>query len=222
MTEHSPGAQVSKAPSRVLSIPNITSFQLYLKYSLLISVLFVMCYGLCNYLTDYRFNRHALYWDWELAIPFVPWMIWGYASMLVLFLFPVFQLDTQRIHRLGMQLIVAILLATGCFLIFPAELGFSRALPEGGYQAVYRFIFMIDYPYNLVPSLHIVFSSLIILALLETATPSWKPIYLAWLVIIGVSVILVHQHHLLDVASGLLLALFSRFIIGRLRFAVLA
>lgn len=216
MTENNPQKEFNRTATRVFSIPAYTNILLYIKYSLFIEVLFITCYGLSNYLAEKQFNRLALYWDWELAIPFVPWLIWGYASMLVLFLFPVFQLDAQGIHRLGRQLIMGIVIATGCFLIFPAELGYTRVLPELGYQAIYQFIFRVDYPYNLVPSLHVVLSSLILLAIMESAPPIWWSVYFVWLVIICLSVVLVHQHHLIDVVSGLLLALFCRFMIGKL------
>lgn len=191
---------------RPLRMPTYRAGALYLKYCLIIDVCFLVIYGGCNWLTDQRTDQLALFFDWELSIPFVPSMIWGYGSMLVLFLFPLFQLEEADMPCLGRQILLALPIAAICFLFFPAELGFTRPDYVEGYNRVFQFIYAIDYPYNLVPSLHIVFSALIIFALMEVSNPLWRAVYGIWLSVISVSVVLVHQHHLADVASGYVLA----------------
>jgi membrane-associated phospholipid phosphatase len=72
-------------------------------------------------------------------------------------------------------------------------------------------MFSIDLPHNMAPALHVVFSALILFAALDASrlTPT-KILWWSWLILICASTILVHQHHLLDVISGLAMATLSR------------
>lgn len=195
---------------RRLSWPSYSAAKTYLKYCVSIDIAFLVIYGVCNWWTSQRSARLAVYFDWELSIPLVPAMIWGYGSMFVLFLFPLFQLGEDGLRRLGQQILLALPIAGLSFLLFPVELGFARPDYVPGYNGIYQFIYAIDYPHNLVPSLHIVFSTLILAAMMDVAAPLWRWGYAVWLAVISISVVLVHQHHLADVFSGYLLAWFCR------------
>jgi membrane-associated phospholipid phosphatase len=68
----------------------------------------------------------------------------------------------------------------------------------------------VDAPHNLVPSLHISYSALILAALRTPSAPGWvHALLLGWLGLIAVAVVLVHQHHLADVAGGFAVAWIS-------------
>lgn len=190
--------------------PNRRLTGVYLRYCILIDVCFVLIYGGCNWLAEQRAETYKLYFHWELSIPFVPGMIWGYGSMLVLFFFPLFCLDEAQMSRLGRQILLALPVAGVVFLLFPGQLGFPRPAHVPGYNGIYHFIYLVDYPHNLVPSLHIVFSTLIIWVLMERASAAGRWFYAAWLLVISVSVVLVHQHHLADVLGGYILAWLCR------------
>ncbi len=207
-------SQPAANPRRRLSWPSYSALKVYLKYCVIIDVAFLAVYFTCNWWTSRRSGLLAIYFDWELSIPFVPAMIWGYGSMLILFLFPLFQLDEAGLRRLGRQILLALPIAGLSFLMFPAEIGFVRPDYVPGYDAVYQFIYTVDYPHNLVPSLHIVFSTLIIAAMMDVAAPLWRWGYALWLTVISVSVVLVHQHHIADVLSGYLLAWVCRNLIA--------
>jgi membrane-associated phospholipid phosphatase len=70
-------------------------------------------------------------------------------------------------------------------------------------------------PHNLVPSLHVVFSALILFSIIQTSKMPIARIALwGWLLLLCVSTLLVHQHHLLDVAAGLTLAMLFDHLIG--------
>jgi len=56
----------------------------------------------------------------------------------------------------------------------------------------------------------VAFSALILLGCAGQASPSLARAYLFWLLIMSVSTVLVHQHHIFDVVSGLVLALVTR------------
>lgn len=177
-----------------------------------VGIAFFGIYPTSNWLTSLRAGTYALYIPAELNIPFWPEFIWLYLSMYVLFAFPPFFLGTQRLQALGKQLVIATALCGLAFLVFPAHLGFERVIPDAGlYRPIFQNLFTIDQPHNMAPSLHIVFSSMILLALLDvTRRQPLRLLWWIWLVLVCASTLLVHQHHLIDVITGLLLTLLMR------------
>jgi hypothetical protein len=175
----------------------------YLGWSFWVGVAFFAVYPTMNWLTSLRPAPWHLYFPAELAIPFVPMFIWPYLSMYLLFALPLVFIPAERMPPLGRQLIAGSLISAVCFLLLPAELGFVRQVPAGApYAALYARVFRIDRPYNLVPSLHVIFSTAIGLACADFARPAARVAILAWLVVIVASTVLTHQHHLLDLATA--------------------
>jgi len=191
---------------------NIAALKSYGFWAFWVGVTFISVYPTCNWLTANREITYSLYINTELAIPFVPGFFWIYMSMYVLFLLPAFFLDAEHLKRLGKQLISATLLSGVIFLILPAELGFERTSPASPlYASIYSGLFAIDLPHNLVPSLHVIFSSLIIFSLLEKAELKYQKYALwGWLTLVCLSTLLIHQHHLVDIITGLLVAIYFR------------
>lgn len=202
---------------RGLAWPTPEAWRTYLIYGLSIDILFFLVYGGSNWLSSQRSERFHLYFDWELVIPFIPSMIWIYGSMLVLFLFPLFQLDEKDMPRLAKQILAGTILSGFLFLLMPAELGFPRTGAAGSYAEAYRLLYVIDFPHNLVPALHIVFSALIAFSLMEVAAPPLRLGYALWLALITASVLLVHQHHVADVVGGYTMAWFCRWLVPKQR-----
>ncbi|MEO8381260.1 MAG: phosphatase PAP2 family protein [Acidobacteriota bacterium] len=173
----------------------------YLRWSLGVAVAFLTTYPTVNWLTSLRSWRLHLYLPGELAIPFVPELVWAYASLYALFVMPLFFLPAERIPALGRQLMAGSILSGVCFLLFPAELGFVRELPTAElYAWLFSSVFRVDHPYNLVPSLHVLYSATIVLACADHARPLARVLLWSWLALIAVSTVLIHQHHLLDLA----------------------
>ena len=180
----------------------------FLVWGACVGLAFFCIYPLTNWLAGYRNHQHALFLARELNIPFVPEFIWVYLSMYALFLLPPFFLPPGSMPRLAKTLILATCIAGLSFLAFPARLGFPRILPDDSlHRPVFEALFAIDLPYNLVPSLHVVYSSAIVLAITARAGRTARILLFCWLALIMTSTILVHQHHILDVSSGLALAL---------------
>lgn len=173
-------------------------------------MVFFSLYPVLNTFTAGRSAHFALYAEWELALPLVPQALGVYLSMYLLFVLPPCFVHREFIGLLGRQLIVGTLLAGAVFLLLPARLGFVRELPPVPYAAMFSLMFALDEPHNLVPSLHVVFSSLIALACADFARPWARHALHGWLALICASTVLVHQHHLLDVAAGLALAVALR------------
>lgn len=177
--------------------------------------MFFTVYPLCNWLTAKRGTTFSLYIESELSIPFIPEFVWAYLSLYLLFIIPPFFLNPARMDVLGKQLVAATIFCGVIFLLLPARLGFERTVPDDPfYRSIFANMFAVDLPHNMVPSLHVTFSSLILLSLYRAQQADLAKITLgAWLVLICASTVLVHQHHLLDVVTGLLVtATFIRFI----------
>ncbi|MDR2187835.1 MAG: hypothetical protein LBE62_07240 [Azonexus sp.] len=186
-------------------------WQTYGFWAAWVAVAFFTVYPACNGFSAQRdpASWRRFYLAAELHVPLMPQFIWVYLSMYALFLLPPFFLDVAALQRLGKRLIAGTLLSGAIFLLFPAPIGFIRVLPEDPlYAAIFARIFALDPPFNTVPSLHVVFSALIVGALAYSAQCRWlRGVWYGWLALICLSTLLVHQHHVADIAAGLLLAL---------------
>ena len=194
-----------------------TKWGTYCYWVFWVGIAFFTIYPLCNWITSHRDVTFGLYLAAELRIPFVVELIWPYLSLYLLFLIPPLFLKQSSMAVLGKQLLAATVFCGIVFLILPAQLGFERTVPVDAFYAVlYGNIFAVDLPHNMVPSLHVAFSTLILLTLARHSRQVVaKTLFWTWLVLICLSTILVHQHHLLDVATGLLVAALFTNIIGK-------
>lgn len=153
-------------------------------------------------------RHYGMYFDFEKDIPLVPWMIYIYASFHLLLALNFFIIkDPKVIKAFTISLMASSFIAALVFLSFPGELGFSRVDGTAEYEAMYSFLHKIDHPHNLYPSLHITFSVLTAFAMFDQTTNKWfHGFLLAWIALICCSVVLVHQHHLFDIFTGLVLS----------------
>jgi membrane-associated phospholipid phosphatase len=186
--------------------PDRAALRVYVVHAARLAFLFTIGYGGANWLAARQAHPWHLFLTAELALPLVPAMIVPYLSINVLFLLPLFHLDDRELARLGRRLTAATLLAIAIFLALPTQLGFTRVLPDGLFHPVFDLLYRVDGIGNCLPSLHLTYATVILEALAHDASLRARSLYAGWLATIAVSVVLVHQHHLLDVASGLLLA----------------
>ena len=185
---------------------SIGNILFYARLAAPLSLLFAVIYFGTNWITSRRTDNHQLYLEWELAIPFVPSMIYMYASLLVLLLLPAFTLTRSQLIALARSLVAALFIAAAIYLLLPADLGFVRPDHVPGYNAVFQALFALEMPHNLVPSLHVATSALFIAVLYRSLSSVWiRAGLILWGMLLCASVLLVHQHHVLDVVSGLLL-----------------
>lgn len=192
------------------SWPDRTRWRAYIKYVVLFDVLFFPIYFGAGAIAAQASQTHGLYAAWELGIPLVPWMIWPYISLLLLFNLPLFHLDAGQLEKLSRQSTTVLLIAGASFVLLPTHLGFPPTAHVGFYETVFGWLGRVDTPHNAAPSLHVAVSALILLACASTASRPLALVYRLWLLLISASTVLVHQHHLLDVASGMALAVLVR------------
>src|SRR5262245_14782773 len=195
---------------RPLSFPTWSRLCTGILGALVVSLVFFPIYVGGGLSTGVLGQRLHLYAAFELAFPFWPAMFVAYLSMSVVFLVPAFQLNERELWALVRRLVVASILGGLAFLLFPSEIGFTEHSDAGRWQPLYDLIYGVDTRANAVPSFHVIYTSTILLALMEVATPRLRILYALWLVVICASTVLTHRHHLLDVAGGRAIALAVR------------
>src|SRR5437773_8712913 len=103
-----------------------------------LSVLFLVVYSGCNWITGQRGQVGSFYFQWERAIPFVPFMILPYMSIDLFFIAAPFLCRTDEELRIfSRRFVAAILIAGVCFLFFPLRFVFPRPLPTGSIGAIF-------------------------------------------------------------------------------------
>ena len=153
---------------------------------------------------------YKLYFEFERDIPMVPWMVYIYQSFALLIVITYFSIKSpQKIKAYSISFMSSCGIAAVFFILFPTELGFSRTEKIEGYEFMYNLLHMIDKPHNLAPSLHITYSALGAYVLSsEIQSKFLKRMIWLWFLLICSSIVLVHQHHLFDIFSGILLSYF--------------
>ena len=178
--------------------------------SALLSAMFLVVYGTTNWLTSQRGDVPTWHASWELAIPFMPLLILPYMSIDLFFVTAPFVCGSRReMNVLVKRLVFANLVAAAFFVLMPFQLGFERATVGGWQGLVFDTFREMDLPYNLFPSLHI--AQLGVLAAVyggHTRGVLWVACQ-AWFGLIIASTVLTHQHHLIDIAGGVLLGAFA-------------
>ena len=168
----------------------------------------VVLYLSTNSIVDTFHSYNRLYMECEKDIPQVPWMILFYESYYLLILLSIVLVKSpQSIRSLSITMMVSSAIACTIFLLFPGEMGFSRTENIQGFESLFEALHIIDKPHNLYPSLHITFSTISAFALLkQTKQRLFHALLILWVIMISLSVILTHQHHLFDIATGFVLA----------------
>lgn len=171
---------------------------------LLLGPLFFISYGLSNSFSASRNDVGSLVFDWESAIPLLPWSIVPYWSIDLLyglsFLLP---RSRREMDLHALRLLSAQLICIACFLLWPLRFTFERPPLEGMFGALFDLLMGFDKPYNQAPSLHIALL-VIIWAMFarHTRGPWLRGLMHGWMALIGLSVLTTWQHHFIDLPSG--------------------
>ena len=187
--------------------PDRGRIKAYAEVVLKVGIVFVIFYGGANYLANRSQNLFRFYFEWEQFIPFYPAFILAYLSLSALTLCPLFLMSEAATRELGRQMILATVLAATVFLIFPATTLWLRESDMAlVWRPLFEMIYLADHPFNTFPSLHVTYAGQTVLALWPTLGGGKRMFLSIWLALICASVLLVRQHHVLDVVGGLGLA----------------
>lgn len=186
--------------------PDAPRWRAYLGFMAVFYALFFPVYIGGGHIAAASGRALELYFGWERDIPLVPWMIWPYLSLYSVFVLPLLHMAPGRMSVLSWQSALSILIAGVLFVLLPCRVGFPPVPVTGMLAPLFDLMRAVDTPHNLVPSLHVTFAALILLGCAEQSPHPLAWVYRCWLVVMCASTILVHQHHLIDVVSGLALA----------------
>ena len=168
-----------------------------------LSILFVVVYGGCNWITSRRSGVGAFYFEWERSIPFVPFLILPYMSIDLFFVAAPFLCRTNEQLRVFSQRITAAILVAGiCFLLFPLRFAFPRPEASGLTGAIFNWFRGLDAPYNLLPSLHAAFWMFLVDLYARRTHGVLRIALMIWFLLIGLSPVFTLQHHVIDILGG--------------------
>jgi membrane-associated phospholipid phosphatase len=197
--------RLSGAPNR--SLGEVPSFGRAALTSAGLSLLFLVVYGGCNWLSARRGVVATINFEWEQRIPFLPLMIPPYMSIDLFFLAAPFLCRNEReLSLFSKRTAAAIVVAGSFFLLLPFRFAYPRPHPSGWLGALFDWFRGIDAPYNLFPSLHVALCLLLANLYVRRSRGFLRGALIVWFVLIGLSAVFTWQHHLLDVAGGLGLA----------------
>ncbi len=172
-----------------------------------LSLVFMLVYMTTNYISSLRTDVGTWYYDWEQIIPFVPMMIIPYMSIDLFFIAaPFLCRDRAELRILSRRILLAILIAGGCFLLFPLHLAVERPPVSGMLGELFNHFRQFDLPYNLCPSLHIALRTILAVHYARHTHGAVRWASNFWFSLIGLSTLLTYQHHVVDVAGGFVLA----------------
>ena len=191
-------------------------FRVALRASISLSLLFVIVYGGASWLTSLRSDVSTWHYAWERHIPFVPIMVIPYMSIDLFFVAaPFLCRDGTELGLFSRRIALAVIAAGLCFVLFPLQLAVERPVADGWLGSIYNGFCAMDRPYNLCPSLHITLRTLLAAIYAHHTRGLLRAGVHLWFVLIGLSTLLVYQHHVVDVAGGFLLALFCFYLVER-------
>lgn len=192
----------------LLAWPGLASLRFSLPLAYLFSKIFFSIYGGASLLARLRGAREAFHFDWEMRLPFVPSVAIVYLSVPLLLLLAPFILRTWRSFTPFFLTLTAETLVGGLFfLLLPMAQGYPQREAYGLGGAVFRLADRLNLDYNEFPSLHVAFA--VTAALVYGRRCGWlgKTLFGLWAITVTFSTLLMHEHHLIDLAGGAALGL---------------
>jgi protein-tyrosine phosphatase len=164
---------------------------------------FFLTYGFCNWYAAQLTAVPSVYYSWERRIPFLPQLILPYFSIDLFFAGAIFLCrDARQLRIHGCRVIAAILISATVFLLYPLKFAFDRPAVAGINGFLFDLLDGFDKPYNQAPSLHV---SLLLIVWVRYANHlvGWlRKLVDGWFTLIGLSILFVFQHHVIDIWSG--------------------
>lgn len=170
-------------------------------------LVFSVCYPLANLLAHQQHTRRSLALALDGSVPFVAWMALPYLTSGLLFALVFFVARTpEQLRVVSRRLLLATVAGCLLFVMLPARFSLERpAISDALPAALFAWLDLVDQPYNQFPSLHVAYCVIFWLALHPVLRGAGKAALAGWLLLVGASTVFTWQHHLLDVAGGIVL-----------------
>ena len=144
-------------------------------------------------------------------IPFRPaWIsvyVLSFASWAITF-FLLFRQRKEHVYRNSAAYLLTLLFAVTLFMAMPAEMERPQVPGNDFFSRLTRFVYFVDQPNNLCPSLHVVCSYYCWRALYDTeGIPLWyRRFNFVFLLLVCASILFVKQHVLVDIPPAVLVS----------------
>ena len=153
---------------------------------------------------------HVLTGPIDARIPFSPpWITvyllcfpyWVFTGLLIL------SEEKACAYRITASYILALIVSFAVFLLWPGTMERPEVTGSGVFDSLVRFVYSVDSPTNLCPSLHVMLSYYCVRGALggKNVAHWYKAFSIVFFVLVCCSVLLVKQHALIDVPAGILL-----------------
>ena len=176
----------------------------------LLLFLFIALYGGASMLgasIPWHFNI-AL--PFESNIPFIPEAAIIYLSLNFLLGLAPFILRTwQSLLPLFAALLMELLIGAALFIAFPVEALYSARSADGAAGFIFAIADAVNLEGNFFPSLHVAFATTAVLAYAPKTGSLGRIALYGWACAIALSTVLIHEHYVLDVVAGFLLAVLA-------------
>ena len=180
------------------------------KYVILFIILNFLAYSLIQYFIT--INEYSFLTSLDTAIPFIPEFIWIYHTLIPIIGISAIVLIKNRklfFSTLNGYIIATIILSI--FYIFLPSFYPRQLITDSSVSSyMVELTRLIDNANNTFPSGHVTFSWLLALFLMKSdCAKRWKwlgPTYLIWATLIAISTLVLKQHYIVDVISGIILA----------------
>jgi membrane-associated phospholipid phosphatase len=176
-----------------------------------LGIFFFLSYGFANWAASKHSELPSVVFGWDRFIPFLPWAIVPYMSAGFFYVGSLFLCRSRSDLNLhAKRLLLAQLGAVTLFLLFPLQYGavqggFSQSGAAGGFAWMFDVLKMVDQPFNQAPSLHAAFTVILAAKYCEQVNGVPRALLLGWFLLLAISTLTTRQHHVFDVATGLLL-----------------
>ena len=171
---------------------------------------FLLLYDTTNWLALRSGTTRCLAFDWECHLPRISLFVIPYWSIDVLMaLVPLFTLRTTQLRILLLRLAFILVISCVCFLLWPCVCGHPREIPDDWSAPLFRLLHWFDLPYNQAPSLHVSEAIVIAPVYLERLPQRNHGVALLWLACGCAGILFTHQHHLIDLLTGVVIGLLA-------------
>jgi membrane-associated phospholipid phosphatase len=210
---------VTRDDNRLFGLPEPGALWINLLLSIAFAAYFWIVYWLGDFVAARATERFHVALSFELLIPFVPWAAVVYLTVTPLLCLAPFIFRTpERLLPLFVTLCAEVTIAGAIFCILPVELSFAPQEVTSSADVFLRLAHAIALTYNCVPSLHVALAVSAAWAYAPAGGWRWRILVWSWAAAIVVSTLLTHQHHLADLAGGVLLsAVCMRYLFPRVR-----
>ena len=167
--------------------------------------MFFLTYGACNWFTSLRSDVGVVVFDWEKHLPFVQEFMLPYMSIDLFYAASLFLFrDRLVLDNHARRLLLATLVSCAGFLLFPLRFSFEVPHASGFNGWLQAVLLGFDKPFNQAPSLHISLLVVLWVAYATRLVGVWRTVLHGWFSLIGLSVLVVYQHHFIDVVTGVM------------------